>query len=315
MAELGQNGAPVAPNLILDRRGHYRNDQYVSPAGADTWNEYSMAKYNNDYNYWLLQQQQQYNSPVEQVKRLRAAGLNPNFNSIEGAGNTNYSMAASTRGLSSNVGSLGNQQLGLMLNAFNSTLGAISQGVDMTSKISHIPSDIKKYRKALTNSEEYKALSAKRKSEIDTMLSAFEAWTMGQRSEMPFAGWSSDLVAGKLESGTDLYSPYQTGVSNIGDTPKGQLYAANLDYKQKSAAYIEAQKVLADLRYNSDKWQSDPQVLADRKAVLAKQLEILGVDKSIRDWVLSTKEVNLALNIVSSMLNVASQAYGLGSVL
>ena len=309
MGEGDQSGAPVAPNLVLDRRGHYRDGQYVAPAGADTWNEYAMAKYNNDYNYWLLQQQQQYNSPEEQVKRLRAAGLNPNFNSIEGAGNTNFSMATSTRGLSSNVGSLGNQQLGLMLNAFNSTLGAIAQGVDMTSKLSHLPSDIKKYREALTNSEFYKSLSSKRQYEIQNMLAAFEATLMGQQIEAPFDGWISDIGPAKMVG--DIPLNYQGQIKGdepffVTDSPKYQMYQANLDYREKATALVNAQKALADLKYNIDKWQDSDDVRNDRIAYLDKQLEILGVDKDMRLWLYETKNVELFLKILGGVINVAN---------
>lgn len=307
MAVGDQSGAPVAPSLILDRRGHYRNDQYVAPAGADTWNEYAMAKYNNEYNYWLLQQQQQYNSPEEQVKRLRAAGLNPNFNSIEGAGNTNFSMATSTRGLSSNVGSLGNQQLGLMLNAFNSTLGAIAQGVDMTSKISHMPSDIKAYRKALTDSEFYKSLSAKRKAEIDTMLAGFEATLMGQNVEAPYAGWVTDIGPSKMVAGVPLtYQGQVTGdePSLVTSSPKYQMYSANLDYRQKASALVEAQKALADLKYNIDKWQDNDEVRQERMKYLDTQLEILGIDKDLRQWLYDTKNVDLFLRVLGGVMRI-----------
>lgn len=308
---------PSGPNLITDRRGHYRDGQYVAPAGADTWNEYAMAKYNNEYNYWLLQQQQAYNSPEQQVARLKAAGLNPNFNSIEGAGNTSYEMATSKRGLSSNVGSLGNQQLGLMLNAFNSTIGAIAQGVDMTSKVSHMPSDIKKYRKALTESAEYKALSDKRKSEVDSMLAAFEAWTMGQNISAPFNGWT-DQGTPRVIAGVPInYQGQVTGLEDysINDSPRAKLYAASLEQKEKYNAYLNAQKTLADLRYNIDKWQSDPEVLTARKDYLNKQLEILGVDKNIREWIYQERQVTLAIQIGEAILNTISGALKIGSIL
>lgn len=92
MLEQSQNSAPQTPSIVsgLDLYGHSNQNERrfaSASAQADALNQMAINKYNNDYNYWLWQQQTAYNSPVEQRRRLEEAGLNPNFNSIEGAGN------------------------------------------------------------------------------------------------------------------------------------------------------------------------------------------------------------------------------------
>lgn len=309
---------PAAPSLITDRRGHWQGDQYVSPAGSDTWNEYQMAKYNNEYNYWLLQQQQAYNDPAAQVERLRNAGLNPNFNSIEGSGNTNYSMAASTRGLSSNVGTLGNQQLGLMLNAFNSVISGISQGISSAKTLSGIPSDVRQARKdasayfsALRGSAEWKSMSDQQKYYIDRMEASYLAYLSGQNIGAPSDGWvpqnKGPYLAGEFGNTTEL-TPYQPNVTReegsgfiFSKTPRAQMYGANLDRAQAAAAAEEANKVLAQ-------WRSSQKVTDKQYEILERQFDILGVEKELKEWLRDHRDSMFAYQVASGIVSLALRA-------
>lgn len=163
MLEQIQNSAPVAPQVvnaedIYGGTKNYDRKQAFSSAAADAQNQLNMAKYNNDYNYWLWKQQTEYNSPENQVARLKAAGLNPNFNSIEGAGNAS-SPAPSSGKLNSNF--LGAYQASIsakaqrlnevnaVVSAFNDLVKNVGQGFDMVRTFSQTPSSISSYRDGL----------------------------------------------------------------------------------------------------------------------------------------------------------------------
>lgn len=135
-------GAPSVADygLITSRQGRLAAGVSATEDGrySDAWNQARMAQYNNDYNYWLWQQQAEYNSPSNQVARLKAAGLNPNFNSIDGAGNLG-SMPTSSANLTPSIGR--NRSLGIqaVLGEVNSIIGAMSSGVESLSKLSDMP--------------------------------------------------------------------------------------------------------------------------------------------------------------------------------
>ena len=89
MSSLPEVSSAPQLNYIASRSQRVANN--VGRDYIDAFNQAQMAKYNNEYNYWLWQQQAEYNSPSNQVQRLLDAGLNPNYNSIEGAGNLSNS--------------------------------------------------------------------------------------------------------------------------------------------------------------------------------------------------------------------------------
>ena len=165
MLEQTQQSAPVAPAVVntMDmyaaagqswKKGGDATDANFS-AQADAQNQLNMAKYNNDYNYWLWQQQTQYNSPAAQVARLKAAGLNPNFNSIEGAGNASSPFPSQGK-LNSNY--LGAYQANISaraqkINEINSVVSAandlvknIGEGFDMYKTYISTPAGGESYR-------------------------------------------------------------------------------------------------------------------------------------------------------------------------
>lgn len=136
------------PNIVTsigDRSASGVGMNYV-----DTYNEAQMAQYNNAYNYWLWQQQLAYNSPKAQVARLKEAGLNPNFNSIDGTGNA-QSIPASSGSLRSNIQQ---NRLNSIASAVNTATGlaqAISKGVNAYKTFVTTPANAaNQYRKLLT---------------------------------------------------------------------------------------------------------------------------------------------------------------------
>lgn len=135
--------APVL-NQILSKDA--RKAAGIGDTYIDTYNDSQLAKYNNEYNYWLWQQQAEYNSPVNQVARLKEAGLNPNFNSIDGTGNLNTT-PTSNANYRSDIRSKEIAQAQLGLNAFNMILDSISQGVSAYQKIQNTPNTTRQYLK------------------------------------------------------------------------------------------------------------------------------------------------------------------------
>lgn len=147
------------------------NTQYI-----DAYNQARMAEYNNAYNFWLWQQQAEYNNPSNQVARLKAAGLNPNFNSIDGTGNLG-SMPTSSAGISPSIGAnrarMRQANTQAILGSVNATLNAIGQGVDTLSKLSDLPplESLGTYRRLLLNSA-YNRQYGEELSNLNKLISA-----------------------------------------------------------------------------------------------------------------------------------------------
>lgn len=151
MATTGLQGFETAPQLhqIINRDERVANN--IGITYLDQYNDAQLAKYNNEYNYWLWQQQAEYNSPANQVARAKEAGLNPNV--IAGnvsSGNLN-STPESRANFKSHIFENKMQGVNVGLNAFNSVLDAIKTGVQSVSGISGIPDDISSYRKMINS--------------------------------------------------------------------------------------------------------------------------------------------------------------------
>ena len=148
MSSLPEVSSAPQLNYIASRSQRVANN--VGRDYIDAYNQAQMAKYNNDYNYWLWQQQAEYNSPSNQVQRLKEAGLNPNYNSIEGAGNLS-SIPSSSGSIAPSIGRNMNQRTSNMISAFNAMLSSVSTGVDTMSKLSDLPplESLQAYRKTL----------------------------------------------------------------------------------------------------------------------------------------------------------------------
>ena len=124
------------PDLALTRG--QRIDKGVGQYYVDTYNQLQMAKYNNEYNYWLWKQQMEYNSPSNQVQRLKEAGLNPNFNSIDGTGNAS-SIPSSSGSISPSVGRNASQAAGNIISVADTIINGFSKGLSTISALSDVP--------------------------------------------------------------------------------------------------------------------------------------------------------------------------------
>lgn len=138
-----------APQANIALNSQDRREAGVSSSYADDYNSLQMAKYNNEFNYWAWQQQADYNSPVNQVARLKEAGLNPNFNSIEGTGNVS-ALAGSTAKASGQIGANQARQFQNGLQLFNSVVDTAAEALSSVDKISKLPVDIGEARQFVT---------------------------------------------------------------------------------------------------------------------------------------------------------------------
>lgn len=143
-------GSPQVPSLVFNRE--QRLNAGVGILGTDDYNNASMQMYNNAYNYWLWQQQMAYNSPKAQVERLKEAGLNPNFNSIEGTGNAG-SIPTAGGGYQSTYGQKHLQAITTGVNIATGLASSVAKGVQALKGISTIPlgesGGIRAYRRLL----------------------------------------------------------------------------------------------------------------------------------------------------------------------
>lgn len=203
-------GAPSTPDFVYKLSDRPSN---VGWFGVDEYNQQLMNQYNNEYNYWLWLKQMEYNSPSEQVKRLKEAGLNPNFNSIEGAGNAGS--------IPTSQGSVKGNQTQSRLNAIGSGISAatalatgISKGVTALKAIASTPRAIKAYRGLLTEvlGEKYTRMI------LDNQLKSMQnkaqgyyyglgmlepgmedsLWLRSQESKVSASEWSSQLLEKRL---------------------------------------------------------------------------------------------------------------------
>lgn len=139
-----------APQLDIITNIPSSYEKEVSLPYVDAYNQAAMAKYNNEYNYWLWKQQIEYNSPANQVARLKEAGLNPNFNSIDGTGNAS-SIPASSGSISPSVGRNVAQRTQNIISTASTILSAFSTGLNAVSVLSDTPplSKLPEYRNTL----------------------------------------------------------------------------------------------------------------------------------------------------------------------
>lgn len=140
------SGTPP-PELNLVQSKKERKARGVDFDYMDSYNQGEMVRYNNEYNYWLWQQQAAYNSPAQQRARLEAAGLNPNYNSVD-SGNLG-SIPSSSGSLTPSIGKNRALRQQMYVDSFNALVKSIGEGVSSVSKISGIPDDIPTYRRLL----------------------------------------------------------------------------------------------------------------------------------------------------------------------
>lgn len=158
-----------APELNLVQSKGERKRRGVDFEYLDSFNQGEMTRYNNEYNYWLWQQQAAYNSPASQRARLEAAGLNPNYNSVD-SGNLG-SIPSSSGSIAPSVGKNKALKTQMYIDSFNALVKSIGEGVSDVSKLSGIPNDVPAYRRMLKEYMGYKLGS----SQVDYMLKQIEA--------------------------------------------------------------------------------------------------------------------------------------------
>lgn len=176
MAEITQVSASPNMDVVMSPSG--RRSAGIGRNYVDAYNEAQIAKYNNDYNYWLWQQQAQYNDPVAQVARLRNAGLNPNFNAIDGTGNLN-SIPSSSASMTPSIRSNQLKTAGTMFDGLNEVVGAIGTTLDNMSKLTSLPADKNEWNlihSAMVKSPYYKSISDRERAFYDQLLTSVMAW-------------------------------------------------------------------------------------------------------------------------------------------
>lgn len=163
-----------APQLDIISNRKERTGAHIGSAYVDAANQARMTEYNNEYNYWLWKQQAEYNSPLEQRRRLEAAGLNPNFNSVD-SGNLG-SMPTSSGSVSPSVGKNSAAAMQNNINTFNALVKSIGEGVSDVSKIAALPDDIGAYRKMIRQFMGHRTQAA----EYDKILRSIETIFKGK---------------------------------------------------------------------------------------------------------------------------------------
>ena len=169
MAVAHHSNLSGAPELNLVQSKGERKRRGVDFEYMDSFNQGEMTRYNNEYNYWLWKQQAEYNSPAQQRARLEAAGLNPNYNSID-SGNLG-SIPSSSGSITPSIGKNKALKTQMYIDTFNALVKSIGEGVSSVSKISGIPDDIPTYRRLLTQYMGHNAQSA----EYNKILKSIEA--------------------------------------------------------------------------------------------------------------------------------------------
>lgn len=180
---MGLSDISTAPQANILTNWKERKAAGIGDAYSDDYNSLQMAKYNNEFNYWAWQQQADYNSPANQVERLKAAGLNPNFNSIEGAGNVG-SLAGSSARATGTIGAnqARNFQNGLAM--FNSVVDTAAEALNSVDKISHLPVDIGQARQFVSRTLQATASGSEMKAMQSMVDAYFDAYMKGM--DKPF---------------------------------------------------------------------------------------------------------------------------------
>ncbi len=177
------SGTPP-PELNLVQSKGERKRRGVDFDYMDSYNQGEITRYNNEYNYWLWQQQAEYNSPAQQRARLEAAGLNPNYNSVD-SGNLG-SIPSSSGSITPSVGKNRALRQQMYVDSFNALVKSIGEGVSDVSKLSGIPNDISGYRRLLKEYMFNKTGSA----QMDYILKRIEAVFKSKTELGMDLGWS-----------------------------------------------------------------------------------------------------------------------------
>lgn len=234
------NNAPQPTGVITSMKD--RLNAGIGVNYVDTFNDLQMAKYNNEYNYWLWHQQNEYNTPAAQMQRAREAGLNPNVIAGNVSSGNAASPSASAGRLSGNVRSNQMQSMNAALNSFNSIINSIASGVSSVSKLSGIPSDIPTYRKLLNKAMHFSTegtFLSNKNVMLDALLKQLDIAVNSDRNyEMNEANWEQLAALGGapnwLLRGTD-------GSASIPLSRVAKLSQAEVDAAQRKLDLISEQ--------------------------------------------------------------------------
>lgn len=251
----------------------FRNSELkeVGPGFADAYYDAKMAQYNNEYNYWLWQQQSEYNSPAAQMARAKEAGLNPNVVAGNVSSGNLTSIPSSNGKLSGNVAANQLNLANLGVNSFNALLKAVGEGIDATSRISGIPQDITSYRsalnEALSNSNETKLIDNILKS-VDVAKYTYLSGVGNDKAG--YTGVPDWMLKydGNNEDGLKLYSIRKSLLTNMWDEEAKTPAIANLlkntavqknltetELQEANKALVEAKTKLTKEQYDMFKAQ------------------------------------------------------------
>lgn len=250
----------TAPTL-LDRLQYTYDDPIFGRHSVDTANQAQLAQYNNEYNYWLWKQQAEYNSPKSQVSRLKEAGLNPNFNAIEGTGNLT-GMPQSQASLSPVMGSNGLQRAATAISLISSIFGNVKNLSSAFKNFAGTPSGVKQVRNMLrmslqadTENKMEKRMAAQYANMITEMLYGVERSSDSEGN--PMIGLSEDSPFMRRYGAHTRSIEAQEAVAKV--------TAALKNYDLKNLAPEELKKLKAEisnitastgLRENQMRWQN-----------------------------------------------------------
>lgn len=194
-------GAPAYPDIITSRQE--RRDRGIGAAYVDEYNQMLTNQYNNAYNYWLWQQQMQYDSPSSQMERLLAAGLNPHYQTVS-SGNT-QGIPTSKAEVRGNVRQNQLNAISSAVSVATSIASLVTQGITSLTKIASLPASIGAYRKLVTQALGNKVQG----SELGNLLKRLDAFKEG--NILGFREWEHGLPL--TERG--LYDPEAPFWENI----------------------------------------------------------------------------------------------------
>lgn len=168
-------GAPAYPDIITS--GAERRARGIGAAYVDEYNQMLTNQYNNAYNYWLWQQQMNYESPKAQMERYLEAGLNPHYQTVS-SGNPGSipSSRAEVRG------NIRQNQLNAISNGVSiatSIASLVSRGIGAIKDFASLPASVGKYRRLLTAVLSNKATGGELSNAIKALTKDSTSYIMG----------------------------------------------------------------------------------------------------------------------------------------
>lgn len=245
---------------------------------VDAYNQSQMAQYNNEYNYWLWQQQQEYNTPANQVSRLKEAGLNPNFNSIDGTGNIT-SIPTSSGSISASIGSNRIARLSQVTQAVSSIF----------NNLNDISGTIKNYSQTPDNLEEARRLiSLGMRADTNTKLINKDSAEM-------------DNIMKRVLYGIQYGEADDNGTPSVFIDQDKSPYFRNMAAKTSQA---EAQKALTDVMAalrNYDLNETNPQKLKNLQAQFDNIISSTKLRELNASWYDAKNAASMAMMLIKAL--------------